>query len=75
MFYNDEMNQDYGFRPDGDIDINITNQNMNSNTNMNMNNDYLVGSSCPTSPIVEAGRERCMYRNIYHEVPQDWVFM
>ena len=63
---------------DGDIDINITNQNVNSNTNTNMNTNYdsnmMMGGSqmmgMTTSPIVETPRERCVYRNIYHEVPQ-----
>lgn len=74
MFYNDDFRQD-GF---DDIDINITNQNYNTNTNANMNvNDVNMGGMAQTvsAPIVEQGRERVVYRNIYHEVPQDYPFM
>lgn len=73
--YNENFRGDYGFRPD-DIDINITNQNLNTNTNTNTNMnmasdvDYMQGGNVMMGqPIVEAGRERCVYRNIYHEVP------
>ncbi len=57
---------------DNDIDINITNQNVNTNTNTNMNTMGGYGMSqmgMVSSPIVETPRERCVYRNIYHEVP------
>lgn len=59
---------------DGDIDINITNQNVNDNTNMNyqsMSMGYPGGTmmGMTTSPVVEPGRERVVYRNIYHTVP------
>ena len=69
MFYNND-----DFRQDGydDIDINITNQNYNTNTNANMNvNEMNMGGMAQTvsAPIVEQGRERVVYRNIYHEVP------
>lgn len=76
MFYNDDFRQD-GF---DDIDINITNQNYNTNTNANMNvNDLNMGgmgmAQTISSPIVEQGRERVVYRNIYHEVPHVSPFM
>ncbi len=67
MFYNNEE-----FRQDGydDIDINITNQNYNTNANMNVNDMNIGGTSQTVStPIIEQGRERVVYRNIYHEVP------
>ncbi len=58
---------------DNDIDINITNQNVNTNTNTNTNvmDNNMGGSSMGImfSPIIETPRERCVYRNIYHEVP------
>ena len=57
---------------DNDIDINITNQNVNTNTNTNTNvmDNNMGGSSMGmSSPIIETPRERCVYRNIYHEVP------
>ena len=64
---------------DNDIDINITNQNVNTNTNTNTNvmDNNMGGSSMGimSSPIIETPRERCVYRNIYHEVPQDYPFM
>lgn len=71
------MNFSDGFNQgmyDGDIDINITNQNVNDNTNMNyqsMNMGYPGGAmmGMTTSPVVEPGRERVVYRNIYHTVP------
>lgn len=71
------MNYSDGFGQnmyDGDIDINITNQNVNDNTNMNyqsMNMGYQGGNmmGMTTSPVVEPGRERVVYRNIYHTVP------
>lgn len=68
--YNENLRNDFGLRPD-DIDINITNQNLNTNTNTNtnMNTNYTEMPGQMTYPIVEPGRERCVYRNIYHEVP------
>ena len=56
---------------DNDIDINITNQNVNTNTNSNMNMMGGFGGQMGmvSSPVVETPRERCVYRNIYHEVP------
>jgi hypothetical protein len=37
---------------------------------VNMNENYGGNFTGMTSnPIVEQGRERCVYRNIYHEVP------
>ena len=58
---------------DNSIDINITNQNVNDNTNM-MGYDQMGGTSMMgmvTSPVVEPGRERVVYRNIYHTVPHE----
>lgn len=57
---------------DGNVDINITNQNVNDNTNMNFQGMGFPGGSMmgmTTSPVVEPGRERVVYRNIYHTVP------
>ena len=73
MNYTDGFNQSMY---DGDIDINITNQNVNDNTNMNMNTmgaaamggTPMMGMT--TCPVVETPRERVVYRNIYHTVPQ-----
>ena len=76
------MNFSDGFNQgmyDGDIDINITNtntnQNVNDNTNMNYNNvgGQMMGDSIMggvMSPVIETPRERVVYRNIYHTVPQ-----
>lgn len=69
MFYNNDNLRQMPL--DNDIDINITNQNVNTNTNTNtimdnMNNN-MVGMV--SNPVVEQPRERCVYRNIYHEVP------
>lgn len=72
MNYTDGFNQGMY---DGDIDINITNQNVNDNTNMNsmgttpMSSASMMGMT--TCPIVETPRERVVYRNIYHTVPQE----
>ena len=73
MNYSDGFNQGMY---DGDIDINITNQNVNDNTNMNYNSvgapmmgDSVMGSVM--APVVETPRERVVYRNIYHTVPQE----
>ena len=64
---------------DGNINIDITNQNVNDNTNMNMMGYDPMGSTSMmgtvTSPVVEPGRERVVYRNIYHTVPQYCPFM
>lgn len=74
MNYSDGFNQGMY---DGDIDINITNQNVNDNTNKNMNyNENMGGYQTTmmggmTCPIVETPRERVVYRNIYHTVPQE----
>lgn len=74
------MNFSDGFNQgmyDGDIDINITNTNTNQNVNDNMNMNYgapMMGGSVMggvTSPVVETPRERVVYRNIYHTVPQE----
>ena len=66
--YNENLRNDFGLRPD-DIDINITNQNRNTNTKTTMSVNQTDMSGQMTYPIVEPGRERCVYRNIYHEVP------
>lgn len=72
MNFSDGFNQSMY---DGDIDINITNtnQNVNDNTNMNYNGfGPMMGESVMggvTSPVIEAPRERVVYRNIYHTVP------
>lgn len=77
MNYSDGFNQSMY---DGDIDINITNtnQNVNDNTNMNYNNVGYQGGAMmgtTTCPVVETPRERVVYRNIYHTVPQVCPFM
>ena len=68
MFNNNNLRQ---MPYDNDIDINITNQNVNTNTNSNMNMMGGFGEQMGTTscPVVETPRERCVYRNIYHEVP------
>lgn len=69
------MNFSDGFNQgmyDGNVDINITNQNVNDNTNMNFQGMGFPGGSMmgmTTCPVVEPGRERVVYRNIYHTVP------
>ena len=71
MFYNDDFRVDMPYGLDNDIDINITNQNVNSNMNMNEMSAPMMGG-CQTvgCPIIEPMHERCVYRNIVHEVPQ-----
>ena len=72
MNYNDGYGQGMY---DGNIDINITNQNVNDNTNMNYQGMGFPGGNMmgmTTSPVVEPGRERVVYRNIYHTVPHAW---
>ncbi len=71
MFYNDEFRQDVAYGLDNDIDINITNQNVNSNDIMNGYDVNGCSQSMMQAPIMEAPRERCVYRNIVHEVPQE----
>ena len=74
MFFGDDLRQDMSFGYGDGIDINInnsnantnTNQNVNMNTNMNMNDNMEFSSV--EGPVVEAGRERCIQRNIVHEV-------
>lgn len=75
MNFNDGFNQGMY---DGDIDINITNTNTNQNTNDNINYnnmttampaDNIMGTIA--APIIETPRERVVYRNIYHTVPQE----
>lgn len=70
MFYNDDFRQDmnYGYGDGIDININNNNTNTNQNVNMNDNNDMTFGMQ--SGPIIEAGRERCIQRNIVHEVKQ-----
>lgn len=72
MFYNDDFRADMPYGFDNDIDINITNQNVNSNMNMNeMSAPMMGGCQSVGCPIIEPMRERCVYRNIVHEVPQE----
>ena len=71
MFYNDDFRQDMNFGYGDGIDININNTNTNSNTNQNFNmnmNDDSMGFGGVEGPIIEAGRERVVQRNILHEV-------
>lgn len=69
MFYNDDFRQDMNYGYGDGIDININNNtNTNQNVNMNDNNDMAFGMQ--SGPIIEAGRERCIQRNIVHEVKQ-----
>ena len=70
MFYNDDFRQDMNYGYGDGIDININNNtNTNQNVNMNDNNDMAFGMQ--SGPIIEAGRERCIQRNIVHEVKQE----
>ena len=66
MLYNDDFIQEMPY--DNDIDINITNQNVNTNMNSQMGG-YEGAATMPSCPVVEPARERCVYRNIIHEVP------
>ena len=74
MFYNDDFRQDGNFGYGDGIDININNSNMNTNTNtntnmnMNVNENEGMNYGMQSGPIIEAGRERCVQRNIVHEV-------
>jgi len=71
MFYNDDFRQDMNFGYGDGIDININNTNTNTNQNVNMNmnmNDDNMGFGGVEGPIIEAGRERVVQRNILHEV-------
>ena len=70
MFYNDDFRADMPYGLDNDIDINITNQNVNSNIN-EMSAPMMGGCQTVGCPIVEPMHERCVYRNIVHEVPQE----
>ena len=73
MFYNEDLRK--MAYDNNDIDINITNTNTNQNVNTNMNTNTMGGccktmnTTTTTCPVVEAPQERCVYRNIYHEVP------
>ena len=69
MFYNnDDFRQEtnYGYGDGIDININNTNQNVNMNENFNEFNN--MNSEMGMEPIIEQGRERCIQRNIIHEV-------
>lgn len=72
MFYNDDFRPDGNFGYGDGIDININNSNMNTNTNMNtnmnVNENEGMAYGMQSGPIIEAGRERCIQRNIVHEV-------
>lgn len=73
MFNNDDFRQDMNYGYGDGIDINISNNNTNMNTNQNMNVNEMnnMDYGMQSGPIVEAGRERCIQRNIVHEVKQD----
>lgn len=70
MFYNnDDFRQEtnYGYGDGIDININNTNQNVNMNENFNDFNNMNTEMGMQ-EPIIEQGRERCIQRNIIHEV-------
>ena len=79
MFYNDDFRQDGNFGYGDGIDININNSNMNTNMNTNTNMNMNVNEGYPmgtvSGPIIEPGRERCVQRNIFHEVKHGCPFM
>jgi len=71
MFYNtDEFRQDmpYGYGEGIDININNTNTNTNTNVNQNINENDSMTYGMQQGPVIEPGRERCVQRNIVHEV-------
>ena len=72
MFYNDDFRLDGNSGYGDGIDININNSNMNTNTNtnmnMNVNENKGMDYGMQSGPVIEAGRERCIQRNIVHEV-------
>ncbi len=72
MFFNEDFRQNNAFGYGDGIDININNSNMNTNTNtnqnVNMNMNDGMDYNMNQGPIIEAGRERCVQRNIVHEV-------
>lgn len=73
MFYNnDEFRQDmpYGYGEGIDININNTNTNTNTNVNQNINENEGMTYGMQQGPVIEPGRERCVQRNIVHEVKQ-----
>ena len=72
MFYNDDFRQDMNYGYGDGIDININNSNMNTNMNtnqnVNINENEGMDSGMQSGPVIEAGRERVVQRNILHEV-------
>lgn len=70
MFYNDDFRQDMNYGDGIDININNSNTNMNANQNINTNEMGGMEYGMQTGPVIEAGRERCVQRNIVHEVKQ-----
>lgn len=72
MFYNDDFRLDGNSGYGDGIDININNSNMNTNTNtnmnMNVNENKGMDYGMQSGPVIETGRERCIQRNIVHEV-------
>ena len=72
MFYtNDDFRQGENFNYGDGIDININNTNTNQNVNMNENYNEegnMNMGAYMSEPIIEQGRERCIQRNIIHEV-------
>lgn len=72
MFYNDDFRLDGNFGYGDGIDININNSNMNTNMNtnqnVNINENEGMDFGMQSGPVIEAGRERVVQRNILHEV-------
>ena len=72
MFYNDDFRQDMNYGYGDGIDININNSNMNTNMNtnqnVNINENEGMDFGMQSGPVIEAGRERVVQRNILHEV-------
>ena len=65
MFYDDNYMQNGNLNRDDDIDININNTSINNNSNMSFDDNV---NYMQQGPIIESGRERCIQRNIIHEV-------
>lgn len=81
------MFQDRCYDRDNDMTANFFGDNNQITNEMNMavNTEYegsmaqtdmpAMGGGCPVQPIAEPMKERCVHRNIYHEVPQPCFLM
>ena len=64
-----------GYSVEGMAEVKVTpSDNVNSSCS-NVCNDITSMKGCTLNPVYECPQERCIHKQIIHEVPQDYPFM